>query len=90
MEVKNIDIEAFMKLNSLLSQEKEDNDLLNKMIPLLKRIVASDISIDVPNISIANIVQDGKTIDGFSLKAILTLDKQFNFKSIETEPLSNN
>ena len=88
MDIKNIDMETFLKLNSLLSQDKEGDDLFKEMIPLLKRIIASDIFIDVPSISIAKIVQNGKAIDGFNLKALLKLNKNFNLKSLESEPLA--
>jgi len=56
----------------------------------LKKIVSSDISIDIPNISIEEIIKDGKSIKGFKLKASTTVDKNFDFKQIENNPLAIN
>jgi len=90
IKIDNMNIEAFKELNKILSKNLEEKDSFAKMIPILKKIVSSDISIDIPNISIEEIIKDGKNIKGFKLKASTTVDKNFDFKQIENNPLAIN
>ncbi len=90
IKIDNIDFKAFKELNSLLSKNLEEKQSLDKMIPILEKIVSSNISIDIPNISVEQITQNGKVVDGFKLKALTKVDKKFDFKQIKDNPLAIN
>ncbi len=90
IEIKNMNIEAFKELNAILSKDLDEKESLDKMIPIFEKIVSSNISIDIPNISIEKITQNDKMVDGFKLKALTTVDKNFDFKQIKNNPLAIN
>jgi len=80
--INNINKKALEKLNM------DNNSSFEQIIPLLKEIVKDDISIDIPNISIAKITNDGKSFDGFKIKALVKVEKNFDWKSLENNPLA--
>jgi len=80
--INNINKKALEKLNI------DNNSSFEQIIPLLKEIVKDDISIDIPNISIAKITNDGKSFDGFKIKALVKVEKNFDWQSLENNPLA--
>jgi len=82
--VKNINKKALDKLQKLSSKDIDNNEIM----PILKEILKDDISIDIPNISIAKITSDGKSFDGFKIKALIKTDKNFDWKSLDNNPLA--
>ncbi|MCK4442097.1 MAG: DUF945 family protein, partial [Sulfurovaceae bacterium] len=86
--VKNINKKALEKLEKLSSENMNNNNSFEQFIPILKEIIKDDISIDIPNISIAKITTDGKSFNGFNLKALVKVSKDFDLKSIDSDPLA--
>ncbi len=86
MKINNIDIDAFSKLNSISTDNMSDKERLKKITPIIKRIFSSNISIDIPNISIDKIIKNKKPIDGFKIKASLNIDEKSNIKVVEHNP----
>lgn len=85
---KNINKKALEKLEKLSSENMDNNSSFEQFIPLLKDIIKDDISIDIPNISIAKVTSDGKSFDGFTLKALAKVSKDFDLKSLDSDPLA--
>ncbi len=83
MKIDNIDMEAFSKLNSLSMENISEKERLDKMTPIIQKILSSNISMEIPNISIDKIIKNKKVIDGFRLKASLNIDKNFNSNAIK-------
>ncbi len=86
MKIDNIDIDAFSKLNSISTDDMSEKERLEKMTPIIQKIFSSNISIDIPNISIDKIIKDKKQIDGFKLKASVKVDDKFNVSAIKHNP----
>jgi len=82
--VKNINKKALDKLQKLSSKDIDNNEIM----PILKEILKDDIYIDIPNISIAKITSDGKSFDGFKIKALVKTEKNFDWKSLDNNPLA--
>jgi len=55
----------------------------NKSIQLLKELIKDNISIEIPNIAIDKITYEGKTFDGFKIKALAKVEKDFDLKSLD-------
>ncbi|NEW61494.1 YdgA family protein [Sulfurovum sp. bin170] len=88
MKMNNIDMDAILELEEMLSNSAENNFSIEQMIPLIKKIVSDDISLDIPNISLDKITQNGKTFDGFKLQISTKVDKKFDWKLAESDPLA--
>jgi len=86
--LNNINKKALEKLEKLSSQNMDNNSSMEQFIPLLKEILKDNISIDIPNISIAKITNNGKSFDGFKLKALVKVEKNFDWKSLDNNPLA--
>jgi len=86
--VKNINKKALEKLEKLSSENMDNNSSVEQIMPILKEIVKDDIYIDIPNISIAKITSDGKSFDGFKIKALVKVEKNFDWKSLDNNPLA--
>ncbi|MCK4441571.1 MAG: hypothetical protein KAU90_06170 [Sulfurovaceae bacterium] len=86
--IKNINEKALEKLEKLSSENMNNNSSFEQFIPILKEIIKDDISIEVPNISIAKITSNGKSFDGFKLKALAKVAKDFDLKSLNSDPLA--
>ena len=84
--LNNINKKALEKLQQIAS---DNNSSFEQFMPLLKEIIKDNISIDIPNISVAKITNNsGKSFDGFKLKALIKVDKQFDWKTLDNDPLS--
>ncbi len=88
MKIDNIDMEAFSELNSLSTENMSEKERVDKMTPIIQKIFSSNISMDIPNISIDKIIKNKKTIDGFKLKASANIDKNFDINAIKSNPAS--
>ncbi|MCK4442075.1 MAG: hypothetical protein KAU90_08700 [Sulfurovaceae bacterium] len=84
---KNINKKALEKLEKL-SSENMNNSSFEQYMPIFQEIIKDDISIEIPNISIDKITSDGKSFDGFKLKGLVKVVKDFNLKSINSDPLA--
>lgn len=83
VKVNNIDMEAFSNLNSILSEDLNEKEKIEKITPIIQEILSSNISIDIPNVSIDKIIKDKKSIDGFKFKAFAKIDKSLDIKVIK-------
>jgi len=86
--INNINKKALEKLEKLSSENMDNNSSVEQIMPILKEIVKDDIYIDIPNISIAKITNGGKSFDGFKIKALVKVEKNFDWKSLENNPLA--
>ena len=86
--VNNINKKALEKLEKLSSKKMDNNSSFEELIPILKEMVKDNISIDIPNISIAKITNSGKSFDGFKLKSLVKVEKNFDWKSLNNNPLA--
>ena len=82
--IKNVNKKALEKLEKL----SPTNNSTKQIRPLLKEIFKEDISIDIPNISIGKITKDGKSFDGFKIRALVKAEKDFDWKSLDNNPLA--
>jgi hypothetical protein len=90
IDIKNINIEAFKELDAILSKNLGDSENFEKAMPILEKILSSDISIEIPNISIEEIIVDKDKVTGFKLNALIKTDKNIDFKKIKNNPLALN
>lgn len=90
IKIDNINIKALKELNNILSEDLDEKQSIDRLLPPLKKIVSSNILIDIPNISIEEITQGGNKVDGFKLKALIKTDTNFDFKQITNNPLAIN
>jgi len=86
--LKNIDKQALEKLEQLSSIDEMDDNASNQIIQLIKEIAKNDIALDVPEISIEKITNEGKTFDGFKINAFAKLDKNFNWSKLDNDPFN--
>jgi len=77
--VHNINQKAFDKLR----KKTPENIGNSEGIQLLKELIKDNISIEIPNLSIDKITYEGKTFDGFKIKALAKVEKDFDLKSLD-------
>jgi len=81
-KVDNLDIAAFEAL-----QHTDIND--EKAVDALyQKILSKDITLNIPNLSVKTIEEQGKIMDGFSLNSALNIDKSFDFNALSQNPLA--
>jgi len=83
--INNINKKALEKLEQITSQD--DNSSIEQIVPIFKEIAKEDISIDIPDISVGKITNEGNTFNGFKIKALAKLDKNFDWKKVDSDPL---
>jgi hypothetical protein len=86
--LNNINKRALEELENRSSKNMDNNSSMEQFIPLLKELFKDNISIDIPNISVAKITNNGKSFDGFKLKALVKAEKNFDWKSLDNNPLA--
>jgi hypothetical protein len=86
--LNNINKKALEELENRSSKNMDKNSSMEQFIPLLKELFKDNISIDIPNISVAKITNNGKSFDGFKLKALVKAEKNFDWKSLDNNPLA--
>ena len=86
--MNNIDIKAIEKLNRLSSKNLGSGEQIKELMPILKEITHSDSSIDISKFSIDTIVSEGKVYNGFNLKALGSINKDFDWNEIEKSPFA--
>jgi len=88
INMNNIDMDALMELEKMSSDNAENNFSIEQMMPIIKKIVTADIALDIPNISLESITQNGKKINGFKLNVSTKVDKNFDWKLTQNDPLA--
>ncbi len=84
IKIENLNIEAMEKLEVILNDE---NVSFEQMIPLLKKITKSDLSFSISNLSLDNITSNGEKMQGFNIKAFAKTNKDFDWNSINNDPM---
>jgi len=88
--LSSINIDTYARnINKKVLDELEviaENIGNSKSIQLLKELIKDNISIEIPNISIDKITYEGKTFDGFKIKALAKVEKDFDLKSLDNNP----
>jgi Na+-transporting methylmalonyl-CoA/oxaloacetate decarboxylase gamma subunit len=84
--LKNINKKAIEKLEEISSIDEIDDNTSNQIILLLKEIAKDDISLEIKEISVAKITNDGKTFNGFKINASAKIEKNFDWKKLDSDP----
>lgn len=80
--IDNLDIVSFKALQGVdINDEKAINALSQK-------ILSKGITVSIPNFSIKNLAENGKSMDGFTLSSSLAIDRSFNINSASQDPLA--
>ena len=78
----NIDISAFEKLQTI------DPSNTKVMTTVLQEIISKGVKLDIPNISVQNILYNHKKLDDFNMTAHLDIDKSLDIATIQRNPLA--
>jgi hypothetical protein len=84
IKIENLNIDAMKRLENI-SEDK--NISFEQMIPLLKKITQSALSLNISDLSIKSITNNGKEIDGFNISALAKTNKNFDWKGVESNPM---
>jgi len=79
---EDLDIASFEALQYIdVNDEKAINALSQK-------ILSKGITMEIPNFSVKNISENGKSIDGFRLSSSLAIDKSYDINAASQDPLA--
>ena len=82
VNVENLDIQAFQKLQQTNVQNKLDTD------KLIQQLISKGVHVSIPKFSMASINFEGYKMEGFSLSSALDIDKSFNLSNVRNNPIS--
>ncbi len=80
MNVSNLHVDAFEKLQKMDPNKKEEYDAL------LEKILSSNIHIEIPTLSVDKVTFKGKNMDGFALHSIMDIDPSLDIYRLEMNP----
>jgi hypothetical protein len=84
IKIENLNIDAVKKLEDI---SEDENISFEQIVPILKEITKSAISLNISNLSIESIISKGKEMDGFNISALAKADKNFDWKGVESNPM---
>ncbi|MCH9739846.1 MAG: YdgA family protein [Epsilonproteobacteria bacterium] len=85
--LRNLDLNALERLQQFSSKELDDNETIAHMMPILKAFTKSNASFEISEMSIASIIDNNKSYNGFKLKASSQVNKEFEWDRLEEDPL---
>jgi len=86
--VKNINEKALKKLQNFSSEKLDDKETTKELTDILKKITTADSSIEISNIAIKSITTNGQKIDGFSINAFGKINRDFDWKQVDKNPMA--
>jgi hypothetical protein len=84
IKIENINIDAMEELEDIL---EDDNASFEQMMPMIKKITKSDLLFNLSNLSLDSITSNGKEIKGLKISALAKINKNFDWKGVDTNPM---
>lgn len=82
MKTNNLNVKAFEALQQTTLNNTQ------KMTTFLQKLISKGISIEIPTLSIENIISQNNKMGGFTLNANVNIDKSLNLQALQTNPMT--